>query len=391
MRFFIYNTGTCVRVKLFGEDVKRLLQLNGWNLCSHPANADYIIINTCSFLESKSSYFLNFLKNMDKQRLSYQKIIVIGCLGGTHKSEILAISEDILVFKRDLNEIASFLECDKIPEATATSIAEKLPFSKMLLEKFNRYFLHSKHIDFRLKREDVCYIQISTGCLGRCTYCSEKFITKLKSRPVKEILDAVNDGIQRGFTLFSLSSDDASAYGKDIGTTLDELLTELQKIEQDIYFIIPEFNPQGLRESVIESLRDKKFLYITIPIQSGSQTILNKMKRPYDINEVIQKVHRIKQLNKNLMVNTHIIVGFPGETDDDFKKTINLLKTGLFDRVKVFMYSERPDTEAALFPNKISQSIKEKRYQKTLKMMRYINFKKMSLTNLILNLEQIKE
>lgn len=391
MKFYIYNAGTCIRVKLFGEDVRNLLKLNGWNECSVAAIADYLIINTCSFLESKSSYFLEFIQIIEKQRLPFQKIVVIGCLGGTHEKEILAISKDILIFKRDLDVIACSFKCDQMPKATATNISETLPLSKMILEKFNRCFLHSKHIEFRLKREHVCYIQMSTGCLGKCTYCSEKFITKLKSRPIKEILDAVDDGIKRGFTLFSLSSDDASAYGKDIGSSLDELLMELCKIKQNIYFIIPEFNPQGLSESVIKSLSDKKFLYITIPIQSGSQKILNKMKRPYEIDKVVKDVCRIKNSNKHLMVNTHVIVGFPGETDEDFEKTRMLLKTGLFDRVKVFMYSERPGTKAALFPDKVSQTIKENRRQKIIKTMRHSNLKKMSLTNLILNLEQIKE
>lgn len=391
MKFYIYNAGTCIRVKLFGEDVRNLLKLNGWNECSVAAIADYLIINTCSFLESKSSYFLEFIQIIEKQRFPFQKIVVIGCLGGTHEKEILAISKDILIFKRDLDVIACSFKCDQMPKATATNISETLPLSKMILEKFNRCFLHSKHIEFRLKREHICYIQMSTGCLGKCTYCSEKFITKLKSRPIKEILDAVDDGIKRGFTLFSLSSDDASAYGKDIGSSLDELLMELCKIKQNIYFIIPEFNPQGLSESVIKSLSDKKFLYITIPIQSGSQKILNKMKRPYEIDKVVKNVYRIKNSNKHLMVNTHVIVGFPGETDEDFEKTRMLLKTGLFDRVKVFMYSERPGTKAALFPDKVSQTIKENRRQKILKTMRHSNLKKMSLTNLILNLEQIKE
>ena len=115
------------------------------------------------------------------------------------------------------------------------------------------------------------------------------------------------------------------------------------------------------------------------------------MKRPYEIDKVVKNVYRIKNSNKHLMVNTHVIVGFPGETDEDFEKTRMLLKTGLFDRVKVFMYSERPGTKAALFPDKVSQTIKENRRQKILKTMRHSNLKKMSLTNLILNLEQIKE
>src|SRR5699024_124148 len=114
-----------------------------------------------------------------------------------------------------------------------------------------------------------------------------------------------------------------------------------------------EFNPQGLSKTVMECLTDKKFLYITIPIQSGSQKILNKMQRPYQIKDVMRKVKNIKENNPDLMINTHIIVGFPGETDEDFNETIKVLKTGLFDRVKVFKYSQQPGTKAASFPDQI--------------------------------------
>lgn len=288
-------------------------------------------------------------------------------------------------------EIKNYFNFQILPESKTTTVCFKLSPFQEVLYAFNKYLLHSKHIDYRLKRNDVCYIQISVGCQGKCTYCSEKFVTKLKSRPIPEIIEVIQDGIDRGYTLFGLSTDDASAYGKDIGTSLDELLKRLSQFDEDIYFTIPEFNPQGLTDSMIKTLSDKKFLYITIPIQSGSQRILDKMKRPYQINTIIEKIKLIKKLNKSIMINTHIIVGFPGETKNDFDETKKVLGLGLFDRVKVFVYSERPKTEAANFKNKVKPEIKERRRDEVLKIMRIINFKKLSLTNLILNLEQIKE
>lgn len=389
--FYLENTGTCTRVKLYGEDVRNLLLLNEWDETNDYRQAEYIFINTCSFLQTKADYFLNKIQKHVVLAENNQKIVIIGCLGGVHKDDIESIDKEIIIFTRDLNEIKNYFNFANSPVSKATNVGKDLSNKKKLLKTFNKYILKSKHIDFRLKQDKVCYLQMSVGCLGKCSYCSEKFITKLYSRPIPEIMEAIYDGIDRGFELFSLSSDDASAYGKDIGSSLDELLLELQKIENPISIIIPEFNPQGLSDSVIESLKDDKFLYITIPIQSGSQDILNKMKRPYQIDEVLEKVRRIKENNKKLMINTHIIVGFPGETENDFEKTKELLKTGLFDRVKVFMYSERPGTEAAEFPNKISNDIKEKRRDEILKLMKIQNLKKMSLTNLILNLEQIKE
>ena len=114
------------------------------------------------------------------------------------------------------------------------------------------------------------------------------------------------------------------------------------------------------------------------------------MKRPYTIEHAVTQIRKVKQNNKNLMINTHVIVGFPGETEEDFQETIKALNTGLFDRVKVFMYNERPNTEALKIEPKISEEEKERRKQIVLDVIRKNNLKKKSITNLILNREQLK-
>lgn len=390
MKIFIINEGTCTRVKLYGMDVTNLFKLNNWEIVDKKEDADYIAINTCSFLNSKAMYFLNKTRKLYEEKTKKQKLMIIGCLGGTNKEDILNIGKDIIIFKRDLTEIKDYFKFKKVPETKSTSVEDKLTFKKQILYLFNKYILRSKHIEYRLKRNKVCYLQISTGCQGKCSYCSEKFITKLKSRPVEDIIDAINDGIKRGYRLFGLNSDDASAYGKDLNTNLEALLKEVVKIKEDINFSIPEFNPQGLTDNVVELLKDKKFLYITCPIQSGSNKTLKNMKRPYTIEHALKQLKKVKHNNKNLMINTHVIVGFPGETEEDFNETIKALETGLFDRVKVFMYNERPNTEALKINPKISEEEKERRKEIVLDVIRKNNLKKKSLTNLILNREQLK-
>lgn len=390
MKIFIINENTCTRVKLYGIDVTNLFKINNCEIVNKKEKADYIIVNTCSFLNSKATYFLNKIKKLNKERNKKQKVVIIGCLGGTNKEDILKINKDIIIFKRDITEIKEYFKFKKIPTTKSTTVKDKLGFKKELLYLFNKFILKSKHIEYRLKRNKVCYLQISSGCCGKCSYCSEKLITNLKSRPIEDIIDAINDGIKRGYRLFGLNSDDASAYGQDLGTNLESLLKEVVKIKEDINFSIPEFNPQGLTDEVVELLKDKKFLYITCPIQSGSNQILNMMKRPYTIEYAIKQLTKVKQNNKNLMINTHIIVGFPGESEKDFEKTIKVLETGLFDRVKVFMYNERPNTEALKIEPKISEEEKERRKEIILEVIRKNNIKKKSLTNLILNKEQLK-
>ena len=390
MKIFVINENTCTRVKLYGMDVINLFKINGWEIVKEKEEADYIAINTCSFLNSKAAFFLNKVRRLYNEKNKKQKIMIIGCLGGTNKSDIDEIGKDIIIFKRDINEIKEYFKFKKLPDTKSTSVEDKLPLKKQILYLFNKYILKSKHIEYRLKRNKVCYLQISSGCQGKCSYCSEKFITKLKSRSVEEIIDAINDGIKRGYTLFGLNSDDASAYGKDLNTNLENLLKEVVKIDEDINFSIPEFNPQGLTDNVVELLKDKKFLYITCPIQSGSNKTLKNMKRPYTIEFALKQLRKVKENNKNLMINTHVIVGFPGETEEDFQETVKVLETGLFDRVKVFMYNERPNTEALKINPKVSEEEKERRKEIVLEVIRKNNLKKKSLTNLILNKEQLK-
>lgn len=391
MKYYIYNKETCARVNLYGSDIEHLFHINGWSKTKDIMMADIVIVNTCSFLKSKEDYFLNLIKKIHSNLRPKQRILIIGCLGSICRNDILKINPDILIFGRDKSEIKTFFDFTEDTQASAVHIKEDIPLNKRVLNFLNDTLIHSKHIEFRLKKKNVCYIQISTGCRGVCTYCSEKFTTKLHSTPILEIITAIENEIKNGYTLFSLSSDDASAYGYDIGTDLDMLLSEITKIDnKEISFIIPEFNPNGITEKTIKLLKDSRFLYITIPIQSGSQNILDRMKRPYMIQDVVNKIRQIKKINPNIMINSHLIVGFPGETESDFAKTMILVQTGFLDRVKVFKYSKRPGTEAANYPNQISEQKKEERAIALLKAIKKMNLKKKSLTNLILNMDQIK-
>ena len=208
-KIYIYNNNTCTRVKLYGIDVSNLFTINGYEIVKNVVDADLIFINTCSFLKSKEEYFLEFIGKVNEKLKKNQQLVIIGCLPSINKEGILAINKDIILFGRDLDSIKEYFKLDKNILTKATNVSDKLSFKKSLLYKFNKYILKSKHIEYRLKWEKVCYLQISTGCRGKCTYCSEKFTTKLKSRPISDIKDAIYDGISRGYKLFGLTSDDA--------------------------------------------------------------------------------------------------------------------------------------------------------------------------------------
>ena len=203
-KIYVYNSNTCTRIKLYGIDVSNLFVINGYQKVEKVEESDLIIINTCSFLKSKEEYFLNFIKKVNDNLDKGQRIVIIGCLPSINKKAILDINNDIILFGRNLNQIKEHFGFEKDVITKATSVSDKLSLKKEILYKFNKYILHSKHIEYRLKRDKVCYLQISTGCRGKCTYCSEKFTTRLKSRSINEIKEAIDDGINRGYRLFGL-------------------------------------------------------------------------------------------------------------------------------------------------------------------------------------------
>lgn len=380
---------TCTRLKLFGEDLKKLFIQNGWRQTEFE-EADYIFVNTCSFLKSREDYFIKRINVFAKKKLSAQKLVVFGCLPSTNPERIKNLDSEIILFSRELNNVADFFRLDKKEVSLSHITNRDLSLSQKMIRVFNKYLLKNVNISFRLMKKDVFHIRISQGCLGRCSYCTERFTTNFKSRLISEVIDSFREGLKEGFRIFSINSDDSSCFGKDNKESIGELLKNIISLEEDFKVALTEFNPQGLFYSdVAESLSSKKISYITLPVQSGSQKILNSMRRPYKISKVINKIKELRKKNTSLRINTHIIVGFPGETENDFLDTIKLVRAGLFDRIKVFKYSDRLGTDSSLYPNKVSEKVKKLRERKLRKEIFIDSIKKKDLANFLLNLKPL--
>lgn len=389
MNFHLINRMTCTRVKLFGEDLKKLFISNGWGESSFQ-DADYLLINSCSFLKSREDYFIQEIEKMIKNSNSNQKIVVFGCLPATNPKRILALNKNILLFSRDMDKIISYF-CFKNKEFSLSTITNSdLTFTQKIISRINRIFLKDPNITLRLMKKNVFHVRISSGCKGNCSYCSERFTTVFKSRRIFEVLDSFREGLGNGFKVFAINSDDSSCFGIDNGENIVQLLIKLVSLNGEYKIAVSEFNPQGLFiKNIHNVLSSEKICYITIPVQSGSQKILNKMRRPYNVSLVIKKILEIRKSNPLLKINTHLIVGFPGETEKDFLKTLQLVRGGLFDRIKVFKYSDRPNTDASKYSNKISEDVKLKRAKIIQRSIIHDAIKKMDFVNFLLNLKQI--
>ncbi len=207
---------------------------------------------------------------------------------------------------------------------------------------------------------------ISRGCLGNCSYCAIKYsMGNVKSISENIILEEFKKGLSLGYKKFVLIGEDIGCYGIDIGTSIVSLLEKIFSVDGNYKLILNDFNPQWVikySKSLIPLLKKnkKRIIDIRMPIQSGSDKILQKMRRPYKISEVEDVLEQLK----GIKVHTHIMVGFPGESEEDFQETVEFVKKWKFGNIGVYAYQDRFITDSFKFDGKISEEEKEKRVRK---------------------------
>ncbi len=214
------------------------------------------------------------------------------------------------------------------------------------------------------------FIKACTGCMGNCSYCSIKLARgRIKSKPLDAVLEEFKLGLDQGYTDFALVGTDIGDYGKDLGADLLDLLEKLVAHEEKFTLRLRNVNPRWLIPSAqrfCKLLKTERIGYLLSPVESGSNRILKRMHRGYSVEDYIEAIRKIRNAYPPLFVKTQIIVGFPGETDEDFNKSKELFKLGLFDYADICTFSKRPKTRAWNMPDKVPDKIIAKRYRQLL-------------------------
>ena len=389
-----------------------------------------VFVCTCGFDQSAESVSLNILSKAVNTIRADATVIAFGCLAGINEEAIKRRCGDrvITVPPRNLNALdriidadisfKSVLDCDKsnsfyvnqeiifkasndyLPASTPDCInvasrnifspTEKmlanLGSSRNLMEKFiSRLNQIPLMIGLGKEQTWISGVMLSIGCLGECTYCGiRRAAGSLYSIPLDTVLNRFRHAIEKGNRVIALVAADVGAYGQDGETNIVHLLEELFNIKEDYMLLISDFHPRWLvqySDDVIRLLaqNQKRIEHISIPIQSGSDKILTLMKRHVSTAEIRTQVKKIKHAAPNIPIATHVMVGFPGETDEDFKQTLELLRELDFSYVCVFSYTDRPDTPAARFPGKVPLWTKYRRLL-TLQHQFKIKWKNVKLT-----------
>jgi threonylcarbamoyladenosine tRNA methylthiotransferase MtaB len=199
------------------------------------------------------------------------------------------------------------------------------------------------------------------GCACKCTYCAIRFaIGPIQSRPIADILEDIRNGILQGYRNIRLEGDSLGSYGldidQDLGELLDAVLDEI-KDKKNIQIGVPDISPRYLdkcQKQIIRLAHENRLFNFYIPIQSGSQKVIDLMKRGYQVTAVKKQIMEIQKACPDIKFGTSLIIGFPGETEEDFKKTIDICKEIKFDYIYCHSYSDRKGTEASNLPGKIS-------------------------------------
>lgn len=357
----------CPKNLVDSEWMLGVLVKNGYEITLDEREADFVIVNTCSFIHDAEKESVQSILELVE---AGKKVIVAGCLSQKHKEEL----------KNAIPEIAGMIgisEIDKIVDVI-NSIVERSEYVQCISETPKYNFPKG------IQRQQITmgassYLKISEGCNCSCGYC---IISKLRgkhvSRPMEDILDEARELVKKGVTEIILIAQDTSSYGIDLygEYKLPDLLRELNKIEGLGWIRIMYAYPSFVTDELLFAIRDceKVVKYLDLPLQHYDKDVLVSMKRPaMNYDELIAK---IRSIVPGIALRTTFIVGYPGETDEQFNALHEFVKRTDFDRLGVFEYCREKGTYSYSLKPQISKKVKHTRFKTIMQTQKEISLKR---------------
>ena len=357
----------CAKNLVDTEVMLGIMQANGIELTANPADADILIVNTCAFiLSAKEESITTILNLADYKKGRCRSLIVTGCLGQLYKRELLDEMPEV-------DAVIGTGAWNRIMEA----IEETLSGRRVILIGERGIIYNSKTPRIRTTPTYTAYVKISEGCNNRCAFCSIPLIRGRQiSRPIEDIKAEVERLASQGVKEINLIAQDTTAYGIDIygKPKLVELLRELVKV--DVHWIrILYAYPRRFSDELIDLItaEPKICKYVDLPLQHASNKILKRMNRPDNKESIEALLKKIRAKIPGVVIRSTFIVGFPGETAEDFLELKNFLREQRLDKVGIFTYSREEDTAAYNFPDQISEEIMQERYHDLMSMQSLIS------------------
>lgn len=344
--------------------LKAKLKKYGHNIVDDFEESDAIIIDTCSFiLEAKKEAIEEILLNVERKKTDKNfKIFVKGCLVQRYGSELA----------KEIPEVDGWFGVVK-PEEIAKNITK----SNLILKEPDPIYDFEDRVD---DDHQYAYVKIADGCDRACSFCTiPLFKGSFKSRKIEDIVKEVETLVKRGKKEIILVAQDTTGYGIDLykKQALPELLGKLNEIKGDFWIRVMYLHPDHISDRIIEAFSYPKVLkYFDIPVQHGSSKILRLMNRTKNAKQLKQLISKIRKRYSDAIIRTSIIVGFPGENDNDFDKLLEIVKEIEFDRLGAFLYSDEEEAPSFKLEDKVSEEVARERLNILMDIQSEISFKK---------------
>ncbi len=370
LKVYIESLG-CSKNLIDSELMLGILKKNGYEITTDQEQAHAIVVNTCGFIEAAKEESINEILKMGALKKNRLKtLIVAGCLGERY-------AKDLLEELPEVNAIVGTGDYERIVEVMNETLEGKRLY---YVGNVDRTF-DEEHKRVLTTPQHTAYLKISDGCDNLCTYCIiPKLRGKYRSRKMEDILREAKDLVDQGVKEVILIAQDTTRYGIDLygEFRLPKLLDELQKIEGMQWIRMLYSYPEMITEELIESMKNnsKVCRYLDIPIQHASDPVLKRMNRRTDHQQLRDLIENLRREIPDIVLRTSLIVGFPGETEEDFQILKEFVKTQRFDRLGAFTYSMEEDTPAYHLPDHLSEGVKEQRKKEIMELQQSISLEK---------------
>ena len=344
------------------EKIIALFKEHGYEIVNNPEEAEVIIINTCGFIESAKEEAINTILEMaEYKNYNCKYLIAMGCLVERYKKEL----------EKSIPEVDLYIKYSEY--STLWEQIEELLSNKKENVDFDKF------TDRVITTgENYAYLKIADGCSNCCTFCAIPKIRGMqKSRTMESLIEEANKLAEQGYEEIILTAQDTTRYGQDLygEPKLAELLQEMCKIDKIKWIRILYSYPETITNKLIQVIKenDKICNYFDIPIQHISDSVLKRMNRKSNGESIRKLIQKLRKEIPNVILRTTVMVGFPGETEEDFEELYNFLKEAKFDKLGAFMYSKEEGTGAEKMSNQVHSATKKSRYNKIMKLQQEIS------------------
>lgn len=362
----------CPKNVVDSERMLGLLELDGYQLVEDPADADFVVVNTCGFIEQSRDESLAAIDQMLdlKDRGQLRGVIVAGCLAERQKEELLVkrpgIDALVGVFARD--------EIVRVADRLLGDMEEqRLVFRPAPVRAL------ADRDRLRVTPQHFAYLKISEGCDRLCTFCAiPKMRGKHATKPIEQVVDEAKQLAADGVREMILVSQDTTYYGVDLydEPRLAQLLRELEKVDGIEWIRLMYFYPMHIDDSLLETIAisDKILPYLDMPLQHINEQILRRMSRRVTGEDTKRLLNRLRRRIPNLTLRTTLITGFPGETDRQFDELLEFVREQRFERMGVFTFSPEPDTPAVRLSDQLAEEVKDARRNQLMEAQQEVAF-----------------